>query len=414
MAKPLAAVVAALLVATPSLALTPAEFKAGVVGAFEKYESPAGLDKTGQDAALLKLQAEVLYIQSGKDDDDVTYGKIVRGVARDLGVTEKARVDRAVALYLGRAKTRVIAATSEELAARKDIIDAIAARNAARLKRSRDKVTMVAKTQDVFNPTTDDLSAGRNGSGGFAAFGGVSKQVGTVVATRPEAAVAKPQEYIAASMISPSLPVVPKAPTPLAPAAVTSKPFSFADILPYLDLRRGLQVAAEAVGGVIQSAKKQLHRCYQFVKQALIDAGVIDAPNPQSVGSFGLRSGKAAYFNGDVVKNPRLLEKMGYRRVKGEEVGLSAQSMPPPGSILIYGAKCWFADYEDDGHAEIVVTPEEYEQARREKPGFAIPPLRETDLAACYYDCKPRALAQIRRYGKGENACLRVYVPVIK
>jgi hypothetical protein len=339
----------------------------------------------------------------------------------NLGLADKAKVDDIVKLYLGRTRQRAIAATPQELAARLSIINDIAARNAARLKTTRDRQKMVMKTGAVFKASTDDLKDGGNGTGGFAALGGAGADEG-IVPYKPE--------YVQAGMINfgggavdPSkvLPQVQPVglkteatPIPTTPAPLTSKAFSFAELAPYFDIQRGFKVAAEVLGGVLESAKKQLHKCYRFVKQALIDAGVIDAPNPQSTGKIGLRPGLAQYFNADVVKNPKILEKMGYRRVKGEEVGLTPQTMPPAGSLMIYGAKCWFADYEDAGHAELVVTPDDYEKARREKPQFKIPPLGEGDLATCYYDCKPRSMAKIRKYGAGENACLRVYVPVRK
>ena len=422
MARPLAAVAALVLALSPSaaLAMTPAEFKAALTSAFSSGASAGPIDAAGQDETAVRLKKQVLYIQAGRDDTPDRYEKLVRGVAKGLGIVAPPAVEAVVKLYLGRTGQRVIAATPEELAARESIIADIAARNAARLKTAKRRIAMTGITTNVFRSSTDDLANGGTGNGGFAAFGDGGRDV-RIAPTKPDIIEASMIDFGGAVKPVPAkLPttrdlVVPKAAPVVAGApAVTSLAFSFADLAPYFDLARGARAAADAVSGVIESGRKKLHQCYHFVKQALIDAGIIDAPAPEATGAFGLRADKASYFNADVVKHPEVLEKMGYRRVKGEEVGLSDATIPPPGSLLMYGAKCWFAKYKQAGHAEIVVTPDEYEEARREKPAFEIPPLGAGDLPTCYYDCKPRPLARVRQYASGANACLRVYVPVRK
>jgi hypothetical protein len=187
--------------------------------------------------------------------------------------------------------------------------------------------------------------------------------------------------------------------------------YSLGELSAFIDLRRGAQVAYEAVGNVLEEGKMAVHRCYNFVKRALIDAGVIDAPDAQSTSVVGLRPDQASMFSQDVERHPEILNRLGYRRAKMG--GLSDDpSEIPPGTIFIYGAQCAFAKYKSAGHAELSVTRAEYEKVRIEKRRFNIRPLEATDVPACHYTCAGRSMAFLRTYGKGDKACLRMYVPV--
>jgi hypothetical protein len=148
--------------------------------------------------------------------------------------------------------------------------------------------------------------------------------------------------------------------------------------------------------------------CYRFVKQALIDAGVIDAPNPQSVGLIGLHPGAAAMFNRDVARNPKILDEMGYRQVDLAHASDDPASVPD-GSMLIYSGGCAFADAKS-GHAEITVGEATYETLRARNKTLRRLDVGAEDLRVCHFACTTRSMPFLRTYGK--KGCLKMYVPV--
>lgn len=183
---------------------------------------------------------------------------------------------------------------------------------------------------------------------------------------------------------------------------------SWASLTAYFDWEKGKQVAAEAYTGTLNYAKKMGAYCYRFFKQALIDAGVLDVPNPQSTGLIGLRPGAARMFSQDVKKNPKILDEMGYRQVDLAKASNDPASVPD-GSLLIYAAGCSFAD-ESAGHSEITVGPGTYALLRAQNSRLRELPTDPNEVRVCHFSCTKRSMPFLRTYGK--QGCLKMYVPV--
>ncbi len=421
MALPLA-VCLAFVVTFPASAQSgrqsPAEFKAALTRDFAKGADLADRDAAGQPEALALLLEEAKYVQAGREpgDEKETHVAFVRSVARRLAASK----DGAVELYGGRVRAaRAVAAAQREIDARAAIAaDVLQNPSISKEKRAR-------LNQDL-RLTSDYLRRGMTGDANFVS--GTFERPADAKAM--DAVVAAPiaVSYFADGQrnwssippqVQPIKLVTTPTPTPVTtpgalsslPSALTRTVYSLAQLSSFIDLKRGAEVAYEAVSGVLEEGKMAVHRCYRFVKKALIDAGVIDAPNPQSTAIIGLRPNQASMFSQDVQRHPEILNKLGYRRAKMTDLSDNPSDIPL-GTIFIYGAQCGFAHYKSAGHAELAVSRAEYEKARAEKPRFHIRPLDADDVPACHYTCAGRSMAYLRTYGKGDSACLRMYVPV--
>lgn len=424
MALPLAAGLAVLLAFQASAqpaAKNPKEFKLELTRGFNKGTDLAGLDAAGQDASLVQLYDQAKYVQAGREpgDEKETYVAFVRSVARRLG----ARSDLAVQLYGDRVRPpRAGAAAQREIDARAAVALDVK-RNPGISEAKKARLTQNLKR------TSDALQKGM--SGDLAVGDGPKDRPAELNIIVPAALPANaptrgspeflPNGERNWSSLPPRVQPYPNAsnPTPSPnpdalsslPSAMTRMVYSLAELSSFIDVKRGAEVAYEAVSNVLEEGKMAVHRCYNFVKRALIDAGVIDAPNAQSTAVVGLRPDQASMFNQDVARHPEILDNLGYRRAKMSNLSNDPSEIPS-GTIFIYGAQCAFAKYKSAGHAELSVSREEYEKARREKPRFGIQPLDATDVPACHYTCTGRSMAFLRTYGKGDKACLRMYVPV--
>jgi hypothetical protein len=421
MARPLAAGLAILLAlqaAAQPARKSPQEFKGELTQGFANGTDLSGLDASGQDASLLKLLDQVKYVQAGREpgDEKETHIAFIRSVARRLG----ARLDPAVELYGNRTRpARAVAAAQREIDARLDLAEDV--------KRNRSmSPEKKARLSQNLKRTNDFLNQGLAGDGN--SIGGPKdrpvERNDTVVAVPVFKSVTYNPELVRnwnkiPPRVQPTQLIISPTPAPATtPGALTSLPsamtrlsYSLAELSSFIDLKRGGEVAYEAISGVLEEGKMAVHRCYNFVKRALIDAGVIDAPNPQSTAVVGLRPDQASMFNTDVQRHPEILNNLGYRRAKMGDLSDNPTDIPP-GTIFIYGAQCAFAKYKSAGHAELSVSRAEYEEVRAAKRRFNIQPLDATDVPACHYTCAGRSMAFLRTYGKGENACLRMYVPV--
>ena len=220
----------------------------------------------------------------------------------------------------------------------------------------------------------------------------------------------------------------PPGAAPGAPAARDS--VSFAALAAVADWERGKRVALEAVNGTVNWVSSMGSKCYRFVKQALIGAGVLDAPDPQSTGPLGLRSARAKFFTEDVRKDPEILAKMGYRRADISTMTGNDPSVIPDGSILNYAGGCSFAD-PVSGHIELTVSRSTYVEMRQADPkGVRARAIDDDEVTVCHFSCTGRTLPFIRTYGTdgpprrvkdakgklktipGRKACLNLYVPV--
>lgn len=405
MARPLAAVLAALLV-LPALAQTPsrtaAAAKAALARDFASGQDVAPLDFAGQPAALTKLFDQAKYVQAGAEpgDQKETYITFVRSVARRLGVNP----DAAAELYAKRPARprRDTPAPGVELDARAALVDdvrhnpGISEAKKARLARD-------------MNQTSLFLRKGLNGD--LSSAGAGEKPIDIVFTQAPpRAADSTARDW---SNLPPRAQpvsfVTQPTPSPVGPlGAASAGAMSWASLTAYFDWEKGAQVAAEAYTGTLNYAKKMGSMCYRFVKQALIDAGVIDAPNPQSVGLIGLHPGAAAMFNKDVARNPKILDEMGYRQVDLAHASDDPASVPD-GSMLIYSGGCAFAD-PTSGHAEITVGEATYERLRAQNARLRRLEVGAVDLRVCHFSCTTRSMPFLRTYGK--KGCLKMYVPV--
>lgn len=407
MALPLAACLTVLLALQASAQTgpkNPAELKAELTRGFAKGTDLAGLDATGQAEPLIKLFDQAKYVQAGREpgDEKETYVAFIRSVARRLGT----RSDMAVELYGNRVRpTRAAAAPQQD----------IDARAAIALDVKRNPGISEAKKKRLARDLreTSDFLKSLNADGGFVE--GPERRAAELNITYgpADSAVYDKNGVRDWSRVPPRVQPYPNAtnptPSPTAPLqGASAGMMSWDSLTSYFDWEKGKQVAYEAYTGTLNYAKKMGSMCYRFFKQALIDAGVIDAPNPQSTGLVGLRPGAAKMFSQDVKKNPRILDEMGYRQVDLAKASDDPASVPD-GSLLIYAGGCSFAD-ATSGHAEITVGEDTYSSLRSKNPKLRALAVDAKELRVCHFSCTTRSMPFLRTYGK--QGCLKMYVPV--
>ena len=344
---------------------------------------------------LLDLYEQAIYVQDGREPNakrDV-YVAFVRSVARRLGT----RSDKAVELYGERVSQRSTAASAQKASIRAalaldiqrnpDIPEATRARIAKNL----------AEAGSLLDGKTGDATAPSSVAGHVKALP-LYVDAG---AARSETDLTKipPRVKSLPLMISPT-----PAPTNSPPA--TSYALSWNSLNSYLDWGRGKRVAVEAFNNTLNYVKRG--KCYQVVKQALINAGIWNVPNPQSTAIIGLRPDAAWMFSADVKKDPKILAKMGYREVQLSKIG-NDPSVIPDGSMLIYGKGCSFAD-KYSGHAELIVSERTYAEKRARNRQLQSIPVNPDEIRVCHYTCTKRTLPFLRTWGK--KGCLKMYVPV--
>jgi|CXWL01.1.fsa_nt_gi hypothetical protein len=416
MALPLAAGLAVLLALQASaqpVVKDPKAIKAELTQGFAKGTDLAGLDVSGQAAPLVQLYDQAKYVQAGREpgDEQETYITFIRSVARRLGT----RSDLAVELYGNRVRpARAVAAAQRELDARA----------AVALDVTRNPGISDAKKKRLardLRATSEVLMRGANADSFLA--DGPQYRPAELNVTIPDSLPSKapaagapaylPNGERNWSSLPPQVQPYPNAanPTPAPSGPLQSASagmMSWASLTAYFDWEKGKEVAYEAYTGTLNYAKKMGSMCYRFFKQALIDAGVIDAPNPQSTGLVGLRPGAARMFSQDVKKNPKILDEMGYRQVDLANASNEPASVPD-GSLLIYAGGCSFAD-ASAGHAEITVGEETYTTLRSKNPKLRALPVDANALRVCHFSCTTRSMPFLRTYGK--QGCLKMYVPV--
>lgn len=411
MALPLAACLTALIALQASAQTgpkNPAELKAELTRSFAKGTDLTGLDASGQADPLAKLLEQAKYVQAGREpgDEKETYVAFVRSVARRLGT----RSDLAVELYGNRERpARTVSAAKQELDARAAIaLDVKHNPGISETKRKR-------MAQDL-RATDEYLKQGVKGDAGSIEAPKdrpVELNITYVTAPAPDAAVYYENGERNWSHILPRVQPYPNAanptPSPADPLkSASAGMMSWESLTSYFDWEKGKQVAYEAYTGTLNYAKKMGSMCYRFFKQALIDAGVIDAPNPQSTGLVGLRPGAAKMFSQDVKKHPKILDEMGYRQVDLAHANNDPASVPD-GSLLIYAGGCSFAD-ATSGHAEITVGEDTYKTLHAKNSHLRELPVDANELRVCHFSCTTRSMPFLRTYGK--KGCLKMYVPV--
>lgn len=389
---------------------SPSEARDQLSRAFAKGTDLSAFDASGQDAALIALLEQAKYVQAGREpgDEKETYVAFIRSVARRL----ETRSDLATELYGERVRApRVVAASRPEIDARAAV--ALDVRRNPGISAAKKK--RVARDLQI---TSDYLKKGLDGDANLlqgpkdralelnVAYGGPAGLPPRDAAVYDANGVRnwsslppRVQPYPNASSATPS-------PGPLQSASAGM--MSWASLSSYFDWEKGKEVAAEAYTGTLAYVKKMGAMCYRFFKQALIDSGVIDVPNPQSTGLIGLRPGAARMFSQDVKKNPKILDEMGYRQVDLAKASNDPASVPD-GSLLIYAGGCSFANAQH-GHAEITVGEGSYTSLRAKNPRLRELDVQANELRVCHFSCTTRSMPFLRTYGK--QGCLKMYVPV--
>lgn len=387
-----------------------AEVKAELTRAFAKGDDVVALDLSGQTEALAELREQARYVQQGRESSDSqeTYVAFIRSVARRLGT----KPEPAVELYQGRVRARrAVNAGKAELEAR----DALA------LDVKRNPGISAAKKKRVERDLLDGSRYLRLGldADASAIAGGPKDRPVELEISYPGRPVAAPDSAVYDengvrnwTRLPPRVQPYPNAmnPTP-SPAPLQSASagiMSWTTASAYFDWEKGKQVAMEAYTGTLNYVKKMGAMCYRFFKQALIDAGVLDVPNPSSTGLIGLRPGAARMFSQDVKKNPKILDGMGYRQVDLAKASNDPATVPD-GSLLIYAAGCSFADAQH-GHAEITVGEATYASLRAQNSRLRSLPVEANEVRVCHFSCTTRTMPFLRTYGK--QGCLKMYVPV--
>ena len=411
MTKPLVvclALVIALHASAQPARRSPAELKAELTRTFAKGADVAALDFAGQAEPLVKLFDQAKYVQAGREpgDEVETHVAFVRSVARRLGT----RSDRAVELYGDRVRgKRAVVAEQRELDARAAIAEDVR-RNPGISEAKKKRLA-----RDL-SATSEYLKMGLTGDAGFVGAEERPAELNVIVAGAPSDEPQYDSRGVRNwSKIPPQVQPLqlityptPAPETAGPPPSASAGMMSWASLTSYFDWEKGKQVAAEAYTGTLNYVKKMGSMCYRFFKQALIDAGVIDAPNPQSTGLIGLRPGAAKMFSQDVKRNPRILDSMGYRQVDLAKASNDPASVPD-GSLLIYAGGCSFAD-ATYGHAEITVGEETYRNLRAANRHLRELPTDPNELRVCHFSCTTRSMPFLRTYGK--KGCLKMYVPV--
>lgn len=386
----------------------PRELKAELTRSFAAGKELAPLDFTGQAEPLVKLLEQAKYVQAGREpgDEKETYVTFVRSVARRLG----ARSDLAVQLYGERVRpARAVPAGRRELDARAAIAEDVRLNpGISAAKKNRIARDLIA--------TSEYLKAGLNGDAHLIGPDARPAELNVTVAAAPSQAPRYdsqgernwsrlPPQVQPLQLLSYPTPS-PSSDGPLQSASAGM--MSWASLTAYFDWEKGKEVAMEAYTGTLNYAKKMGKMCYQFFKQALIDAGIIDVPNPQSTGLIGLRPGSAKMFSQDVKKNPKILDTMGYRQVDLAKIGNDPAAVPD-GSLLIYAAGCSFAN-ATHGHSEITVGEATYKDLRAKNSRLRALNVDANAVRVCHFSCTTRSLPFMRTYGK--QGCLKMYVPV--
>ncbi len=410
MAPPLAAALAVLVALSASAQDAPLDaraFKTRMTQDFAKGTDLAALDGAGQSEAAVKLLEQAKYVQAGREqgDEQETHITFVRSVARRLGVNPELAVE----FYGTRVRPpRAVAAMKKELDARAAIVADVKQNPGISAKKK-------ARMAKDMSATSEFLKMGLRGDANLVADGGTKerpvelnvKVIPIAVKTYGGGSGGGTPDW---STLPPQVQrpyfVATTPPPPLGIASSVAQ--SWESLTSYFDWEKGKQVAAEAFNGTLTYVKSMGKMCYRFVKQALIDAGVIDAPNPSSTAVIGLRPGAAAMFSQDVKKNPKILDKMGYRQVDLAHVSDDPASVPD-GSMLIYAGGCSFADAQY-GHAEITVSEGTYTEMRSENPKLRVIATDPNEIRVCHFSCTKRSMPFLRTYGK--KGCLKMYVPV--
>lgn len=409
MTKPLVAILALVIALQASAQADrrdPRELKAELTRSFAKGTDVSPLDFSGQAEPLVKLLDQAKYVQAGREpgDEKETYITFVRSVARRLG----ARSDLAVQLYGERVRpARGAPAAQEEIDARAAIAEdvrrnpGISAQKKKRLARD-------------LSATSEYLRAGLNGDANLIGPDARPAELNVTVVGAPSAGARYDSQgernwSNIPPQVQPLQLITYPTPAPDAPLqSASAGMMSWASLTAYFDWEKGKEVAMEAYTGTLNYAKKMGAYCYRFFKQALIDAGVLDVPNPQSTGLIGLRPGAARMFSQDVKKNPKILDEMGYRQVDLAKASNDPSSVPD-GSLLIYAAGCSFAD-DSAGHSEITVGAGTYERLRAQNSRLRELPTDYNEVRVCHFSCTKRSMPFLRTYGK--QGCLKMYVPV--
>lgn len=411
MTKPLVAslaLVIALQASAQADRRDPRELKAELTRSFAKGTDVSALNFSGQAETLVALLDQAKYVQAGREpgDEQETHITFVRSVARRLG----ARPDLAVELYGDRVRpARGAPAAQREIDARAAIAEDVRLNPGI----SAEKKQRLARD---LRTTSEYLKAGLNGDANLIGTGARPAELNVTVVGAPSGSARydsqgernwsniPPQVQPLQLVTYPTPSPASDGPLPSASAGM----MSWASLTSYFDWEKGKEVAMEAYTGTLNYAKKMGAMCYRFFKQALIDAGVIDVPNPSSTGLIGLRPGSARMFSQDVKKNPKILDTMGYRQVDLANVSNDPASVPD-GSLLIYAGGCSFAD-ATHGHAEITVGEETYKTLRAKNSHLRELKVDANELRVCHFSCTTRSMPFMRTYGK--QGCLKMYVPV--
>jgi hypothetical protein len=384
----------------------PDQLKSELAQDFAKGVDVSKLDVSGQPEALVKLFDQAKYVQAGREpgDQKETHVLFVRSVARRLFVA----ITPAVELYGDRVRpSRNSAATKDELDARAAIA-ADVKRNPGISEQKKARVT-----RDL-GQTSAYLQRGMNGDANFI---GAPAQAPTLTATavgaRPGNAASQRINWAnIPPQVEPTRLVTYATPSPAAPAPplglASSLAQSWESLKSYINWEEGKSVAVEAYTGTLNYVKSLGKLCWQFVKQAFIDSDVLDVPNPQSTGLLGIRPGAAAMFAEDVKKNPKILDRMHYRRVDLAHVS-DDPSTVPDGSLLIYARGCSFASRES-GHAELTLGEATYQTLHARNARLRAIPVDANEVRVCHFACTKRSMPFLRTYGK--QGCLNMYVPV--
>lgn len=363
---------------------------------------------------------------------------MVKSVARRLGLP-RSRYDELVALYSGAEIARGHGTaytashsppTDEEIAARRGLQEDIRRNRGiseARRKRVQADMRDTSRRLEALLQDEDDSEpAGTYASVSSARRAPASESAtAVVIAERPPPIETRDYSQVPPQAERPTFVTNPTPPPGEAPP-VTASALSWESLAGWLDFSKGYDVAKEAFTGTLNWARSMGSMCYKFVKKALIDAGVIDAPDPSSTAVFGLRPASAKMLNEDIRRNPELLRKMGYRRADLSTLPDDASKIPD-GALLGYDAGCSFAD-PSHGHAEIVVGEATYDAMRTENKRLARINAAPNETRVCHFACTTRTTPFLRTYGTDRTrsyrdkqgktrqrvvpACLNMYVPV--
>jgi len=402
MANPLLAALI-LLVAVSASAQTAAQLKAEWARVFIEGGDLSRFSATGRDAELIELLEQAKYVQAGREpgDEKETHIAFVRSVARRLDAPRDAAVTR----YGERVRAaRTAVASPRELQARAALAEDVLQNPGI----SEEKKRRVSRDLAV---TSAYLNLGLKGNAEFiGAPSAAPAELRPIIAAAPVYGSNGQRDWRnIPPQVQPLQLVTHPTPSPQGPApSASAGMMSWSTLASYFDWEKGKQVAIEAYTGTMNYAKSMGAKCYRFFKQALIDAGVLSVPNPQSTGLIGLRPGAANMFSQDVKKNPAILDRMGYRQVDLAQASDDPSSVPD-GSLLIYAAGCSFAD-ATSGHAEITVGPDTYTSLRAQNARLRQLPVGPKDVRVCHFTCTTRSMPFLRTYGK--RGCLKMYVPV--